>query len=132
MNDIPAPDDPEPSPKRARGFFGFTRRGKKETPHAPKPLGPGPKAMRLRLAEFEDARVDDVMIPRAEIVAVEVDTSFDDLIQLFAEATHSRLPVYRETLDNPVGFVHIKDVVGEIARGGPKEDECCAASHAIH
>lgn len=123
MTDTPAPDDPEPSPKRARRFFGFTRREKKETPQAPKPLGPDPKAMRLRLAEFEDSRVDDVMIPRAEIVAVEVDTSFDDLIQLFAEATHSRLPVYRETLDNPVGFVHIKDVVGEIARGGPKEGD---------
>ena len=123
MNDIPAPDDPEPSPKRARGLFGFARRVKKEGDQPPKALGPGPKAMRLRLAEFEDARVDDVMIPRAEIVAVEVDTSFDDLITLFADVKHSRLPVYRETLDNPVGFVHIKDVVGEIARGASKQGD---------
>ena len=123
MNNIPPPDDPAPSPKRARGFFGFTRRDKKEAEHAPTPLGPGPKAMRLRLAEFEEARVEDVMIPRAEIVAVEVDTPFESLITLFADVKHSRLPVYRETLDNPVGFVHIKDVVGEIARSGPKEDD---------
>lgn len=127
MTDTPSPDDPDPGPKRARGLFGFARKAQKPVPHAnapvPENLEAGQKAMRLRLAEFEDARVYDVMIPRAEIVAVEVDTKFEDLIQLFAAATHSRLPVYRDTLDHPIGFVHIKDVVGEIARGGPKTDD---------
>ena len=127
MTDTPPPDDLAPAPKRARGLFGFGRKPAKApaapASDAPETLEADQKAMRLRLAEFEEARVDDVMIPRAEIVAVEVETSFEDLIQLFAEATHSRLPVYRETLDNPVGFVHIKDVVGEIASGGPKGDD---------
>lgn len=124
MTDTSSPDDPNPSPKRARGFFGFGRRsGKKETKDQTTTANNGPSAMRLRLAEFETSRIDDVMIPRAEIVAVEVDTSFEDLIQVFAEATHSRLPVYRETLDHPVGFVHIKDVVGQIARGEPPADD---------
>jgi len=126
MTDTPTPDDPEPSPKRTRALFGFARKSQTPDPAVPpvvpETLAAGQKAMRLRLAEFEDARVSDVMIPRAEIVAVEVETAFEDLIQLFAEATHSRLPVYRETLDHPTGFVHIKDVVGEIARGGPKSD----------
>ncbi len=81
-----------------------------------------PAAMRLRVNEFAAAIVSDVMIPRAEIVAVEVSTPFNDLITLYAEAAHSRLPVYRETLDDPLGFVHIKDVVAEIARGGARED----------
>lgn len=74
------------------------------------------KEMRLRIAEFEEARVDDVMIPGAEIVAVEISTSREDLIQLFAKEAHSRLPIYRETLDDPQGLVHIKDVVAELAR----------------
>ncbi|MEM7660748.1 MAG: hemolysin family protein [Pseudomonadota bacterium] len=79
--------------------------------------------MRLRLDEFEQGRVADVMIPRADIIAVEVETPLDELIKLFADATHSRLPVYRDTLDNPIGFVHIKDVVGEIAREGAPDEK---------
>lgn len=101
-----------------RGLFSLF-----QTPEvaAPEPLpnpttSPRQKDMRLRLAEFENARVSDVMIPRAEIVGVELSSSLDELIQLYAEETHSRLPVYRETLDDPVGLVHIKDVVSEIAR----------------
>lgn len=121
MTDTPPADDPEPSPKKRRNLFRFARRSKpvaKESEaHTPAPPAASPNAMRLRLAEFESARVEDAMIPRADIVAVEIDTPFEELIQLFAESSHSRLPVYRETLDNPVGFVHIKDVVGEIARG---------------
>lgn len=117
MTDLPTPDDPDPSPKRARGLFGFARRARKDEIPDTAPAAPARQtAMRLRLDEFEQGRVEDVMIPRADIVAVEADTPFDDLVRLFANATHSRLPVYRETLDNPIGFVHIKDVVGEIAR----------------
>lgn len=86
---------------------------------------PSQTEMRLRVAEFEKARVVDVMIPRAEIIAVELSTSLQDLIQLYASEAHSRLPVYRETLDDPVGVVHIRDVVGEIARanGSAPEDD---------
>ena len=62
------------------------------------------------------------MVPRAEIVAVELSTDLPTLIQLYAEESHSRLPVYRETLDDPIGLVHIKDVVGEVARGGEGMD----------
>lgn len=124
MTDTPSPDDPGPGARRRRGLFGFRRAAPASAaPTQPEKTASGSSAMRLRLAEFETARVDDVMIPRADIVAVEIDTPFDDLIQLFADATHSRLPVYRETLDNPVGFVHIKDVVGEIALGGPKNGD---------
>lgn len=120
MTNLPSPDDPDPSPKPRRGLFGFARRTKPADPAmaANTTAAAGQSAMRLRLQEFEQARVEDAMIPRADIVAVEVETSFEDLITVFAEATHSRLPVYRETLDNPIGFVHIKDVVGEIARDG--------------
>ena len=78
--------------------------------------------MRLRVSEFEAARVEDVMIPRAEIVAIEASESFGEVVKQFAKATHSRLPVYRESLDDPIGFVHIKDVVAAIADQTEAED----------
>jgi magnesium and cobalt transporter len=56
--------------------------------------------------------VDDVKVPRADIVAVDESISICELVAKFREAQHSRLPVYRETLDDPIGLVHIKDVMG--------------------
>ncbi len=124
MTDTPEIDDPDPRQGVARGLFGFVRRrASNGSPPAQPPGEAVPAEMRLRIADFETARVDDVMIPRADVVAVEVSTSFDDLIKAFADAAHSRLPVYRETLDDPLGFVHIKDIVTEIARGGPHEEK---------
>ncbi|MEC7288994.1 MAG: hemolysin family protein [Pseudomonadota bacterium] len=85
------------------------------------PVAPSQTEMRLRIEEFERARVDDVMIPRAEIIGVELSTPLDELIQLYATEAHSRLPVYRETLDDPVGVVHIRDVMTEIARANGED-----------
>ena len=59
---------------------------------------------------FQSLRVSDVMTPRADIVAIEVSASFEELVRRFAEAEHSRMPIYRETLDEPIGLVNIKDV----------------------
>lgn len=59
---------------------------------------------------FQTLRVSDVMTPRADIVALELTTPFGAVVRQFAESEHSRMPVYRETLDEPVGVVHIKDV----------------------
>jgi CBS domain containing-hemolysin-like protein len=74
---------------------------------------------------FKSMRVADVMTPRADIVAVELTTSFKDLLAEFIEAEHSRMPIYRETLDDPIGVVHVKDVfklvVNEAKRPGPDE-----------
>lgn len=107
--------------RRRRRIFPFGRRREPD----PEPVRSEesearhtPQQLRLRLAEFEEARVSDVMVPRAEIVGVELGTDLRGLIQIFAEESHSRLPVYRESLDDPIGLVHIKDVVNQIARGG--------------
>jgi CBS domain containing-hemolysin-like protein len=59
---------------------------------------------------FQSLRVSDVMTPRADIVALELSAPFKEVVGQFAETEHSRLPLYRETLDEPVGVVHIKDV----------------------
>ena len=63
------------------------------------------------LLKFGELRVEDVMVPRADIVAVEESTPVVKLIGIFREAQHSRLPIYRETLDDPLGMIHVKDVI---------------------
>jgi len=64
---------------------------------------------------FQSLTVADIMIPRADITAVELSTPLEGVIAAFAESEHTRLPVYRETLDDPVGFAHLKDVFHLIA-----------------
>ncbi len=71
--------------------------------------------MLANLLKFGELKVSDVMVPRADIVAVEENTSCRELVADFREAQHSRLPVYRETLDDPTGLVHIKDVLALLA-----------------
>jgi CBS domain containing-hemolysin-like protein len=61
-----------------------------------------------------DMRVDDVMVPRADIVAVEASEPLSMLLARFLEAGHSRLPIYDEDLDNITGFVHVKDALRRI------------------
>jgi CBS domain containing-hemolysin-like protein len=65
---------------------------------------------------FQDLRVADVMKPRADIVAIARTCTFSELVARFVEAEHSRMPVYKETLDEPVGVVHVKDVFKLLAR----------------
>ncbi len=78
---------------------------------------------------FKSLRVADVMTPRADIVAVEVSIPFSELLAEFVESEHSRMPVYRETLDDPVGVVHVKDVFKLIAgeTGRPAAGEAVLA-----
>ena len=60
---------------------------------------------------FHVLRVDDVMVPRADITAIDSTASLAELSNAFKDAGHSRLPVYKETLDEPTGMVHIKDLM---------------------
>ncbi len=66
--------------------------------------------MLRNLLHFSKMDADDVAIPRGEIIGVNAEASWDDLVALFAEHGHSRVPVYREQLDNVIGMIHIKDV----------------------
>lgn len=58
----------------------------------------------------------DCMVPRAQIVAIDIDSRMDDLVALMTEHAHSRIPAYRETLDDTVGIVHMKDVLNCLAK----------------
>ena len=69
------------------------------------------RVMLTNLLAFGELKVADVMVPRADIVAVDDTTTLAEIVATFREAKHSRLPVYRETLDDPVGQVHVKDVL---------------------
>lgn len=72
--------------------------------------------MLLRLLRFGGLRVDDVMVPRADIIALDEEATVGELIQLFETAGVSRIPIYHETLDDPRGMVHVKDLLGYLAR----------------
>ena len=78
-------------------------------------LAPIERQMVRNLLHFGERDAGDIGVPRADIIAVEEGTSFAELVALFADAGHSRLPVYREKLDTIVGMVHIKDVFGILA-----------------
>ena len=79
------------------------------------------KSMLLNIIEFADMRVEDVMVPRADIVAIEETATIRALLESFIDANHSRLPIYRETLDDISGFIHVKDLLRWMAqRSGQK------------
>ena len=114
--------EPESFFNRLKGLF--TRAGEAgdfadtldaDTREAAMRLPRARREMIERVIAFDEKRVADVMAPRADIVAVDMETPLDSLIRAFAEAGHSRLPVYRGDLDDPVGMVHIKDVVALVA-----------------
>jgi CBS domain containing-hemolysin-like protein len=68
------------------------------------------------IVTMRERHAGDCMVPRADIVAIDVDAPLKDLVDLIAEHAHSRIPAYRGTLDEAVGMVHIKDVFGCLAR----------------
>ncbi|MBX9881884.1 MAG: hemolysin family protein [Sphingomonas sp.] len=86
-------------------------------PDAKGDLSPLERQMVRNLLHFGERDAGDIGVPRADIIAVEEGTSFAELVKLFAEAGHSRLPVYREKLDTIIGMVHIKDVFAILATG---------------
>jgi CBS domain containing-hemolysin-like protein len=69
------------------------------------------KDMIVKAASFDRLSVRDVMVPRADITAVEADTNLGDVARMFADHQHSRMPIYSENLDTPMGFIHVKDIL---------------------
>src|SRR5271165_1614581 len=72
---------------------------------------PQERAILKNVLALHDVKVADVMVPRADIIALTLDTPLRDVLDLFRTAGHSRLPVYGETLDDPRGMIHIRDFV---------------------
>ena len=75
-------------------------------------FSPEESRMLKNILGLRERRVGDVMVPRADIVAVQQDIQIGELIRVFEGAAHSRLVVYNDTLDDPIGMVHIRDLIG--------------------
>lgn len=81
------------------------------------------RALLKNILSLRETRVEDIMVPRADIIAGSLDMTLAELLSMFQTAGHSRLPVYADTLDEPQGMVHIRDFVGWLASrkaGGTK------------
>jgi len=74
-------------------------------------FSPDESRMLKNILSLHERRLDDLMVPRADIVAVQQDIPLGELVKVFENASHSRLVVYNDTLDEPVGMVHIRDLI---------------------
>src|SRR3984885_11553205 len=74
-------------------------------------FSPEESRMLKNILGLRERRLDDLMVPRADIVAVQQDIALGELVKVFENAAHSRLVVYNDTLDDPVGMVHIRDMI---------------------
>jgi len=88
-------------------------------------LSPPERQMMKNLLHFGDQTAGDICVTRGDIIAVPSTIAFDELVRAFAEAGHSRLPVFGESLDEVVGMIHIKDVF--VADFDPTLDRSIAA-----
>lgn len=86
-------------------------------------FSPEERIMLKNILRLREARVDDVMIPRSEIKALEINDSLGDALESFEQSGHSRMPVYSETMDDPRGMLHIRDVLNYITRSARKDQK---------
>ena len=90
------------------------------------------RGMLLRILRFGGLRVEDVRVPRVDIIAIDEQEPLSSLLHLFAKAEVSRIPVYRDTLDDPRGMIHIKDLMSWLVRrGGTPVGEAAAQPDEI-
>ena len=126
MSDDKSHADPE-APKlvhRVRGWLKGWRRGGDDSLResleellqehdggSDTPVESEERVLLRNVLKVGELRVDDVMVPRADIIAVDSTATLDEVMDLFVQAQHTRLPVYRETLDDVTGMLHIKDLL---------------------
>src|SRR6516225_9184369 len=124
-NSEPAPETPasvsreQPSSlfERMRALFGLAPASARDDiedaieESASEEFTPQERAILRNVLALHDVRVEDVMVPRADIIALALDTPLSEVLDCFRTAGHSRLPVYDETLDDPRGMIHIRDFV---------------------
>ncbi|MEQ8442208.1 MAG: hemolysin family protein [Alphaproteobacteria bacterium] len=130
------PGNPEPSSRKPGGVRGFLRAllGRNGDSHLREsfeelleqhddretPIDPDERALIDNILNVGEETAYDVMVPRADIVSVPIDTGLDELVQIMSRQPHSRYPVHSDTLDDVLGMVHIKDVL--TATTEPKEN----------
>jgi CBS domain containing-hemolysin-like protein len=86
-------------------------------------LEPGEEDLVMRIIDFGDTLVRSVMTPRIDMVCLAVDSDLETAVDLFLASKHSRIPLFRESVDSIVGILHIRDVLGALrTSGGPTLD----------
>src|SRR5580704_5421530 len=86
--------------------------------------------MLVSILDLENATVEDIMVPRNEIVGIDVDDDWDRIIEQLRQSQHTRLPVYQGEIDRIIGLLHMKQVVHELARGHLELETLTAAAQA--
>jgi CBS domain containing-hemolysin-like protein len=81
----------------------------------PDPLGAQERVLIGNILKVHNRTAADAMVPRIDIIALHVDTPFPEVVNCMVEQGHSRVPIYRETLDDVIGFIHVKDVLRPVA-----------------
>lgn len=113
-------EDGQPAPRGLmRRLWGALSSSDAEEGARPVPVahaGPGPA---LGMVNLRRMRVDDVAVPKVEIVAAPITATLPELVEMFREHGFSRMPVYRGTLDNPLGMIHLKDLALKHGFGVP-------------
>ena len=135
MNDVPDPSPPAPKPDLKTWIKSLL--SKKETQEddlrdaleeyieelagneTEENASQEERSLISNILNLRDMTVSDVMIPRADIIAIDVETSALDLLSLLSEKQFSRIPVFRETLDDIIGTIHIKDVLANLSQNKP-------------
>ena len=74
--------------------------------------------MLINILDLEQASIEDVMVPRGEIVGIDLDDDWADIINQLSQTVYTRLPVYRESIDNVVGLLHIRAIISKLSAGG--------------
>ena len=103
--------------ERVRALFGLAPASARDDiedaieESASEEFTPQERAILKNVLALHDVRVEDVMVPRADVIALSLDTPLSEVLDCFRTAGHSRLPVYDETLDDPRGMIHIRDFV---------------------
>ena len=83
------------------------------------PITPQERFLIGNILQVHEQKAADVMVPRVDVVALDVEQPFSEVVKCMVENGHSRVPVYRETLDDVIGFVHVKDVLAPVADRRP-------------
>ena len=86
--------------------------------------------MLVSILDLESATVEDIMVPRNEIVGIDIDDDWDRIMEQLRQSQHTRLPVYQGEIDRIIGLLHMKQVVHELARGHLDPDTLTAAAEA--
>jgi hemolysin (HlyC) family protein len=95
-------------------------------------FSPEESRMLKNILSLRERRVDDVMVPRTDIIAVQQDVPLGDLLKVFKDAAHSRLVVYNDTLDDPIGMVHIRDMIAFMMTQATVNTESHAGRNELH